>query len=126
MYIYIYISKKKKKYFQKNQNIFQKKNSKKKIPKKKISILKKNIFKKKIFSKKYFHQKNCLPNKFSPKKFSPQKNVQPKKLSSGNVLKWRENWSNHFSDTTTPPPFPVKTIFGQNLFNSKKWCQKVI
>ena len=35
-------------------------------------------------------------------------------ISSGNSLKWQENWSNHFFDTLSQPPLPLLLL----LF----WC----
>ena len=58
-----------------------------------------------------------------------QTHLTQNKISSGNNLKWRENWSDHFSDYMTPPPFLVRgeggsKIFAQIFFssgNDLKW-----
>ena len=57
-----------------------------------------------------------------------QTHLTQNKISSGNNLKWRENWSDHFSDYMTPP-FLVRgeggsKIFAQIFFssgNDLKW-----
>ena len=46
-----------------------------------------------------------------------QKMFAQKELSTRNGLKYRENWSNHFFDTLSPPPLPFLLLL--LLF----WCE---